>query len=152
MPSLQEIKESNPKDSVGTRKVPVRSVVPAPVIGEIALGMLEGARKYGRHNYRVKGVRASVYIDAAGRHLDAWWEGQDYDPDSEARLSHITKAITSLVVLRDAMIRGKMLDDRPPGTAGFIDVLNCQAGMIIDQYPKGVEPYLAQDAPDLYQG
>lgn len=76
--------------------------------------MLEGGIKYGRHNYRVIGVRGSVYYDATRRHIDAWWEGQDVDPDSG--LNHITKAICSLVVLRDAMIQGKFTDDRPPPT------------------------------------
>src|ERR1700761_3416714 len=85
-----EIKRSNPKDAVGTGKVPV-STVSAPVIAEVGLAMLEGARKYGRHNYRAIGVRASVYYDAAQRHLMAWWEGQDIDPASG--LSHVSKAI-----------------------------------------------------------
>ncbi|SVD92517.1 uncharacterized protein METZ01_LOCUS445371, partial [marine metagenome] len=30
---------------------------------------MEGAIKYGRHNYRIAGVRASVYIDATIGHL-----------------------------------------------------------------------------------
>ena len=83
-------------------------------MAEVGVGMLEGSIKYGRHNYRAIGVRAEVYYDAARRHIDAWWEGEDIDPDSG--LSHITKAICSLVVLRDAMIQGKLFDDRPPPT------------------------------------
>lgn len=108
-------KPTNPKDSVGVNKVPM-SCVSAAVLAEIATGMHEGALKYGRHNYRGLGVRASVYYDATMRHLMWWWEGQDIDPDSG--LSHVTKAITSLVVLRDAMIQDMMEDDRPP--RGFL--------------------------------
>ena len=104
-------KDTNPKDAVGIGKIPY-STVPASVMAEVGVGMLEGACKYGRHNYRVTGVRASVYYDAAQRHMTDWWEGQDIDPDSQ--LSHITKAICSLVVLRDAMIQSKFNDDRPP--------------------------------------
>lgn len=104
-------KDTNPKDSVGVRKPP-HSTVSQSVMAEVGVGMLEGARKYGRHNYRVSGVRASVYYDATRRHLDSWWEGEDVDPDSG--LSHVTKAICSLVVLRDAMIQGMVVDDRPP--------------------------------------
>lgn len=127
-------KPSNPKDAFGVRKVPV-STVPAPVIGEVGLAMLEGALKYGRHNYRVIGVRASVYYDAVmSRHLPAWWEGQDIDPDSG--LSHITKAIASLIVLRDAMMRGNWVDDRPPRTDDrWIDELNAKAAELIAKYP-----------------
>lgn len=94
-------KPSNPKDSVGIRKAPF-STISEPVIAEVGLAMLEGARKYGRHNYRAIGVSGSVYYDAARRHLAAWWEGEDIDPDSG--LSHIAKAIASFVVLRDGMI------------------------------------------------
>lgn len=105
-------KETNPKDAVGIQKWRQYSTVPMTVIWELGVAMLEGARKYGRHNYRVSGVRASVYVDAAKGHIDQWWEGEDLDPDSG--LSHITKSIASLVVLRDAMINEKFVDDRPP--------------------------------------
>lgn len=105
------IKDTNPKDAVGIKKVPF-STIPAPVMAELGVAMLEGARKYGRHNYRISGVRGSVYYDAAFRHLTSWFEGEDLDPDSG--LSHITKAIATLVVLRDSMIQGNMVDDRPP--------------------------------------
>jgi hypothetical protein len=92
--------------------------------------MLEGA-KYGRHNYRVAGVRSSVYYDAALRHLTAWWEGQDEDPDSG--LSHIVKAICCLVVLRDAMHNEKLNDDRPPPLKdqGWVQKFNEKAKEIL---------------------
>ena len=64
-----DTKPTNPKDAIGIKKVPF-STVPARVIAEIGLAMLEGAAKYGRHNYRVSGVRASVYYDAAMRHIN----------------------------------------------------------------------------------
>lgn len=104
-------KPSNPKDIMGTSKAPM-STVSQLVLAEVGVSMLEGALKYGRHNYRAVGVLASVYFDAATRHLRSWWEGEDIDKASN--LSHITKAITSLIVLRDAMIMDKFTDDRPP--------------------------------------
>lgn len=129
---LETDKPTNPKDSVGVRKVPF-STIPSCVMAEVGVAMLEGAAKYGRHNYRVIGVRSSVYYDATMRHLSAWWdEGQDLDADSG--LSHITKAISSLMVLRDAMIQGKLEDDRPPRSAAFIEQLNQQAAAILDRY------------------
>jgi hypothetical protein len=135
------IKDSNPKDAVGARKVPT-STVPAGVMMEVGLAMLEGARKYGRHNYRAIGVRSSVYYDAARRHIDAWWEGEDIDPKSG--LSHLTKAIASLVVIRDAEMVGKVEDDRPPPLpTGWIERLNELAGEIIDNHPDPKEPFLA---------
>lgn len=133
-------KDTNPKDAVGTKKAPM-STVPSAVVMELGVAMLEGARKYGRHNYRVAGVRASVYYDAADRHLKAWWEGQDIDPDSG--LSHIAKAIATLAVLRDAMMNDMVTDDRPPAmkNQGWLVDLNKQATAIIDKYPDPKEPY-----------
>lgn len=72
--SPPEGKPTNPKDAIGSKKMHV-STVPAQVVGELGLAMLEGACRYGRHNYRIAGVRASVYYDAAMRHLMSWWEG-----------------------------------------------------------------------------
>jgi hypothetical protein len=133
-------KESNPKDAVGIKKVSF-SCVPTNVIGEIALGLMEGARKYGRHNYRVVGVRGSVYYDAALRHLNSWLEGEDIDPDSG--LSHISKALSCLVVLRDAMMNDNWNDDRPPKVKNqnWVKEMNEKAAEIIKKYPEGLEPY-----------
>lgn len=94
--------------------------------------MLEGTAKYGRHNYRAIGVRGSVYYDATMRHLFSWWEGEDIDPDSG--LSHVTKAICSLVVLRDAMMQGKFTDDRPPVSAPFYERLNEHAAAVLNRH------------------
>lgn len=133
------VKDTNPKDAVGVKKVPM-STVPAPVLMEVGLAMLEGARKYGRHNYRAAGVRASVYYDACMRHMMDWWEGEDIDPDSG--LSHITKAIATLTVLRDSMIRQNWDDDRPPRVkSGWLKDLNTKAGQIIDKYPDAKDAY-----------
>ena len=70
----------------------------------------------------------------------AWWEGEDIDPDSG--LSHVTKAISSLVVLRDAMIQGKFKDDRPPKSPpNWLAEFNKKAGEIVDKYPNPVPPF-----------
>jgi len=112
----------NPKDMAGLRKAPLH-VVPATVLMELGCAMLEGALKYGPHNWREIPVRASAYYDAAMRHLMAWWEGQDADPDSGVH--HVAKAIATLVVLRDAMIHGLVEDDRPRASPeGWLDALN----------------------------
>jgi len=125
-------KATNPKDVIGSRKLAF-SVLPWRVLLGVALAMLEGACKYGRHNYRAAGVRASVYFDAVvGRHLTDWWEGVDIDPDSG--LHHIDKAIAGLMVLRDSMLEGNFVDDRPP--LGRVDMngMNRLAGEIIDRH------------------
>src|SRR5690606_15991068 len=128
-------KPSNPKDSVGIKKVPF-STVPSQVTAEVGLAMLEGALKYGRHNYRTVGVRASVYYDAALRHLTSFWEGQDIDPDSG--LPHIVKCLACLYVLRDSQVMGNWVDDRPPRIPGhetWVGQLNEQASYLLEKYP-----------------
>jgi Domain of unknown function (DUF5664)/Domain of unknown function (DUF4406) len=132
-------KPSNPKDELGIRRMPM-STVPAPVLAGVGVAMLEGALKYGRHNYRSIGVRASVYFDATMRHLMAWWEGEDLDPDSD--ISHITKAIASLVVLSDSELQGNLTDDRPPRSpANWYQKLNSRVTALLEKYPNPVKPY-----------
>lgn len=129
-------KDGNPKSAVGVRKSCL-STVPAPVMQEVGVAMLEGAVKYGRHNWRESGARASVYYDAAMRHLMAWWEGQDEDPDSS--LSHLVKAIAGLTVLRDAQLMENWVDDRPrPVQYDWIDQINRTAAGIIARYTDEV--------------
>ena len=143
IPSSGESKPSNPKDIVGIRKAPL-SCVPMNVVAEMGLGMLEGASKYGRHNFRAVGVRSSVYFDAAMRHLIAWWEGEDLDPDTG--MSHVAKALACLAVLRDAQLQGLCTDDRPPRSAPFYDRLNVLAGQILDKHAdKSPRHYTIED-------
>jgi Domain of unknown function (DUF5664) len=131
-------KDTNPKDAVGIRKVPISTLPCGPML-TAGLAMLEGARKYGRHNYREAGVRASVYYDAVvGRHIMPWWEGQDIDPDSG--LNHIDKAIAGLFVLRDSMLKGNWVDDRPIRNVIDLNELNAKAAEIIDRYPDAKAP------------
>lgn len=131
VPFALDTKPTNPKDALGVRKAPM-TTVPMNVVAEVGVAMLEGAVKYGRHNYRGVGVRTSVYVDATMRHVMSFWEGEDVDLDSG--LSHITKAIASLVVLRDAQMRGLAADDRPPRSAPFYPALNAVAGDMLDRH------------------
>jgi hypothetical protein len=134
-------KDTNPKDAVGIKKWRQFTTIPLTVMAELGVAMLEGARKYGKHNYRVAGVRASVYVDAAFGHIMQWWEGENIDKDSG--LSHITKAIASLTVLRDAMIQDKLVDDRPP--RADLPATRERLGKVVDdlfhRYPEPKQPY-----------
>lgn len=75
-----------------------------------ALGLLDGALKYGRTNWRATPVRASIYVDAARRHLAAWYEGEDADRDSG--IPHLGHALACLAILVDADACHTLLDDR----------------------------------------
>ena len=129
---------TNPKDALGVRKVPF-STLSGPVLAAMGNAMLEGALKYGRHNYRVIGVKASVYFDAFNRHIWAWWEGEDIDPESGK--SHLVKALTCLLVLVDAAWRGKMIDDRPPKSLGFIQEENVVTEKLLAAKPNPIPPF-----------
>ena len=137
-------KLTNPKDIIGVKKAPL-STLSGPVLYEMGLGMLEGALKYGRHNYRAMGVSATVYYDAAIGHLIDWFEGEDIDPDSG--LSDVTKAMTALLVLRDSMLMDNWTDDRPLRNPNKIykKSFNPKAEELIKKYPDCVKPFLEID-------
>lgn len=142
---MSNTKDTNPKDAVGVRKIAF-SVLPWQVICRVALAMMEGAAKYGRHNYRASGVRASVYFDAVvGRHLTNWWEGNDIDPESG--LHEIDKALAGLMVMRDSMLQGNFVDDRPPKGLGVdLTEFNAKAAAILDRHKdKNPRHYTIED-------
>ena len=105
--------------------------MPANVLLEAVLVKLHGDFKYGRFNWRETGVRGSIYFDAFIRHVFAWYEGEDEDPESG--LHHIAHAITGLAVLRDSMMRGNWIDDRPEPTPNIVSELNEKAIKIIEK-------------------
>lgn len=137
---LPETKDTNPKDAIGTRKAGIGNV-PACVLMELGVAMKEGAHKYGAYNWRVAGVSARVYYEACLRHIMAWWEGEDIDPESPGKVSHVVKAMACLTVLRDARIQLMLKDDRPPASLPFMDAVNADAAAICDRYPTPVPPY-----------
>lgn len=112
-------KPTNPKDAIGCDKLPLHLwPETATVLG--SLGLMDGALKYGRSNWRAAGVRASIYVDAIRRHLGRWFEGENLDPDSN--LPHMAHVLACAAILVDAQAAGKLNDDRQyPG--GFVKLL-----------------------------
>lgn len=108
----------NPKQRYGDLKAPVQLVPPALTIAASrALG--EGARKYGPYNWRDLDVEAMTYVGAILRHLYAWMDGEETDPDSAEGKHHLDGVAGSLAVLLDAMAGGYLIDNRPrQGPAG----------------------------------
>ena len=122
-PTAAGLKPTNPKDIIGSNKVPM-SMVPETALAYAALGLLEGALKYGTVNWRHTGVRASVYLDAMARHVAKWRNGEECDP--QTRVPHLGNALACLCILIDAQACGKLTDDRPipAPTAETIDRLS----------------------------
>lgn len=152
---MNEKKDSNPKDVLGIKKVPLHAIPVKPLL-EVGLAMMEGGRKYGTHNYREIGVCMSTYYNAAMRHLMSWWEGEDIDPASGVH--HVVKALASLFVVRDGMHMGNCVDDRPIRYPNGIDIekFNEIAADLITKYPKCAKPFtyhqsvLAEPEPETY--
>jgi hypothetical protein len=68
-----------------------------------------GAKKYGRYNYK-KGFEYSRLLDAALRHLQAFNDGEDNDPESG--MSHLGHARCCIGMLIDCIELGTATDDR----------------------------------------
>ena len=102
-------KPTNPKDLIGTNKVPFH-LVPPIAMAHAALAHLDGNLKYGRNNWREAGVRSSVYVSAAMRHLMAWLEGADFAEDSGVH--HLGHTIACCAILLDAWEQDSLVDDR----------------------------------------
>lgn len=104
-------KPTNPKDIIGSGKLPLE-LVPDTIEIEASLAFLEGALKYGRFNWRVAGVRASIYIAALKRHLKKYANGEDRD--EKTRVKHLGSIIACAGILLDAELCGNLNDDRAP--------------------------------------
>jgi hypothetical protein len=127
-------KPSNPKDVIGSKKLST-SLVPTAVVRYAALAFLEGAAKYGKFNWRVAGVRMSIYIDAMERHLmklreGEWADGDSLGPDpvtgerQGTGVPHLASAIACAGIILDANECGMLTDDRSPISAGAVDMLD----------------------------
>lgn len=117
-------KPSNPKDLIGSTKVPL-GLVPPVTMAYLAVGHLEGDLKYGRVNWREAGVRFSIYLDAMLRHImklrDGEWE------DAITTVPHLANILCCASIIIDAHHAGKLIDDRPKSneaTSETIDELS----------------------------
>lgn len=104
-------KDTNPKDAIGSTKLPLH-LVPDSLKVYAALAFCEGATKYGGFNWRIAGVRASIYKSALERHLAKWWNGEECDPATG--VPHLASVIACAAIILDANLVGKLTDDRPP--------------------------------------
>lgn len=137
--STPETKMTNPKDVIGSRKLHL-SLVPDTLIVEAATAYVEGASKYGRFNWRIAGVRASIYIDALERHMAKYKNGEDYDPAT--RVKHLASVLACAGILLDAELCGKLTDDRPPrAPIGRLIEQNEEISTYVKELFKDKTPY-----------
>lgn len=119
---VTNLPDSNPKTRFGVAKPPL-ALIPAPAMLQMAEAFRDGAAKYGAANWRKDPVSASTYINAALRHIVAWYDGEEVAQDS--RVHHLGHAAACLAIILDAQLCGTLLNDRPPPapTGDIIKVL-----------------------------
>jgi hypothetical protein len=106
--------DDNPKTIFGLIKPSTRAIPPIAIL-RLGAVMEHGARKYGRFNWREHTVTVSVYTDAIMRHLMAYVDGEDLDPESG--MDHLAHIMACCALVLDAKAMGKLNDDRTPGPA-----------------------------------
>lgn len=106
----ESVTTPNPKQAYGDKKVPLH-LVPGAASAYIAMGLKDGARKYGAFNWRETNIETMTYVGATLRHLSAFVDGEDIDPESGN--PHLAHAMASLAILVDALESGCAVDNRP---------------------------------------
>jgi Domain of unknown function (DUF5664) len=127
---------TNPKDRIGLAKVSYTKV-PAIAILHTAHAMMNGSAKYGPYNWREHEVLASAYVDAAHRHLDSWWEGEECASDSDVH--HLGHNSACDAILLDAQANGVLKDDRPKSNGAYARVLAELNAKILAERTKGLK-------------
>lgn len=86
-------------------------LLPYDALAEVGKVLTLGASKYGDRNWE-KGIDYGRVYAALQRHVTAWWQGQDVDP--ETGLSHMAHCAANALFLLAYERRGRRsLDDRP---------------------------------------
>ena len=103
--------DDNPKTQFGLKKIPMH-LVPPVAVAQLALAFENGAGKYGPFNWREKTISSTVYYGAAMRHLLAWFDGEDFAPDSQVH--HLAHVMACCAMVLDGMSIEMLNDNRPP--------------------------------------
>lgn len=106
-------KPANPKQAFGDKKLPLHLVPAALEIGA-AKAFGEGAVKYGAYNWRETKVETMTYVGAIKRHLAAYIDGEDVDPESTTGKLHLEGIAACVGILLDVTYSGTAIDNRPP--------------------------------------
>jgi hypothetical protein len=119
-PDNKTDKDTNPKDALAANKAPM-GLCPDTIKAYASLAWLEGGLKYGRYNWRVAGVSATIYHDALERHIMRWWNGEWADPKTQ--VPHLASVIACAGIILDAHLLGKLTDDRPPANLELVEFI-----------------------------
>ena len=88
-------------------------LVPPSIVGAVATVLTFGASKYGDRNWEC-GIKYSRVYGAMLRHILAWWEREDNDPESGFHhLWHAACCLGFLIHYESYRNKYKAFDDRP---------------------------------------
>jgi hypothetical protein len=91
-------------------KAPLEALIGGKVDAEEAWVLAHGGAKYGVRNWLLDPILLKTYVGAIRRHLNAWADGEDLDPDSGK--SHLAHIRACCAVALDAMNHGTAVDNR----------------------------------------
>lgn len=116
-------KKVDPKQSQAIKKMSFNAV-PISLLLHAQPGNQNGADKYGVYNWLALedgSMSMNTYLNALQRHLLLFRAGQDNTSDTN--IHNLDSMISGLAVLRDAMLFGKVMDDRVKLTDKQIKIL-----------------------------
>ena len=145
--SKANVTGNNPKDRYGLAKVPF-SLIPQSALVFMALGLGNGAKKYGPFNWRVEPVQGRVYLEAAMRHLLLLLDGEDFDRDTG--IHHGSFVLSTMAIYLDAMVQGTLIDNRALAgrTGDLVALFNQLPGQ--DRTPLELEEGLRKLIPSHF--
>jgi hypothetical protein len=101
----------DPKKLHGAEKTPL-GLIPTVAMDVMSAVLKHGADKYGEANWRTAPIAISTYTSAFFRHLNAWRDGEDLDPDSG--VSHLGHVMAACAIILDSARAGTLVDARRP--------------------------------------
>jgi hypothetical protein len=136
----------NPKDLVAQTKLDL-SFIPETFLIEVAAAFYEGALKYGRFNWRMAPVKASVYIGAFDRHKMKYMAGELRD--KKTKTHHLGYMGCCSAIILDAEIYGTLIDDRPPRGRNNPDISEWLDGEMVERI-KHLQKLFAKETPKQF--
>lgn len=93
-------------------KKPPIALIPSEVIEDVSKVFGFGKNKYGYNNWRkdAKKFGWDRHYSSIQRHLNAFWKGEDLDPESG--LHHLLHAISQTMMFYIITKEGKNMDNR----------------------------------------
>lgn len=140
--SVVDPKKSQADKKLGFDSVPITLKVLASPANQ------SGADKYGAWNWlklEDGSMSLNTYLNALERHLTLFRAGQDYTSDTN--IHNLDSMIAGLAVVRDAMIFGKVNDDRVKLSPEQIEVLE---RLINKEEEESEDSYVNEESVGTY--